>query len=176
MHTYSTQTKALLTHSVTLHPRKQHIKALPQVSCLLDSCLLQASAHHQCIRLRTFSSAHTYIQMRMYMCLICQCIPYTLPFNTPVMVKSVPVCNAMMAPTSLGPARVTAAAFWAMTLATMSTTAMTATSGAKGAVRMTTLGNFWFSAAPSTTGTSTTWHPDTNIVRVKNLGSLTDRQ
>lgn len=64
----------------------------------------------------------------------------------------------MMAPINLGPARVTAAAFWAMTLATISTTAMTATSGAKGAVRVTALGKFWFRAAPNTTGTSTTWH------------------
>lgn len=62
----------------------------------------------------------------------------------------------MIAATSLGPARVTAAAFWAMTLATMSTTAMTATKGAKGAVCFTALGKFWFRAAPSITGASTT--------------------
>lgn len=70
----------------------------------------------------------------------------------------IPVCSAMIAPTNLGPARVTAAAFWAMTLATISTTAMTATKGAKGAVRVTAFGKFWFRAAPNTTGTSTTWN------------------
>lgn len=51
-----------------------------------------------------------------------------------------PECKEMIAAISLGPASVTAAAFCAMTLATMSTTAATATKGANGAVCLTAFG------------------------------------
>ena len=70
--------------------------------------------------------------------------------------SSAPACSAMMAESSRGPALRTAAAFCAMTELQTSATIVTATSCMKGATRATTRGAFWFSAAPSSTGASTT--------------------
>jgi len=67
-----------------------------------------------------------------------------------------PACSAQIAPSSRGPAAVTAAALRASTDAHTATVQPTATSGANGALRRTALGNVRFSHAPAAMGSSTT--------------------
>ena len=68
----------------------------------------------------------------------------------------IPICSAIIAPSRAPPALHTAAALAERTLAITRMVHVTATSGVKGASRLTPLGNIWFRYAPNTTGISTT--------------------